>query len=120
MNTERLRILADHIERLVDSDDNTLGFNMGTWISHDNIDYRGHWYGTVGCIAGHAILLFAPDTKGPDTHIIDTAYNVLSAITHDERDDVTTLFYAIHRLRTPKAAAAALRELATRYEQETL
>lgn len=119
MNTERLRILADHIERLANSDDSTLGFNMSQWLAHNDYDYRGHNCGTVACIAGHAVLLFVPnDAKHGNYLMVQLALDALGAITEAERVEVAQLFYDVYQLRTPEAAAAALRKLAALYEQK--
>ena len=65
MNVRRLRKLARHMEpmesasgcsaeRWARADETSLWVNMGCW-------YERGSCGTVGCIAGHAVALFAPD-----------------------------------------------------------
>lgn len=121
MNTERLLALADHIENLPDGQ----GFNMGTFGSHNDVDYRGHICDTAACIAGYAILLFGDDEAKADLFCISSSHvspahhatNILQANTHKERAALEQLFYAVHRIYTPADAVAALRALAVEYAE---
>ncbi|PCJ68234.1 MAG: hypothetical protein COA62_15840 [Rhodobiaceae bacterium] len=61
MNKARILKLADVIER---REIKRLGFNMRNWFADRvaNWDHGGNC-GTVACIAGHAVVLFADDGK---------------------------------------------------------
>jgi hypothetical protein len=137
MNTDRVRYLADSIEKY--AADYPEHFNMADFsrpVGADMTveDYRRHvagvapWKcGTVACIAGFVPFVFdapVPAASSWSAH----ALNVLGAHADDRwRAELEDLFHGGHPLMshlpleeiTAETAAAALRELADRYDRET-
>ena len=126
MNAERLRLLADHIEKVGAEG----RFDMTTYAIVPN-DGRGVTVeeircGTVGCIAGHAVLLFGSNEDVVRCVEYDTWYHAAREILDMEKEDGMRLFYGKQWLTkhsmysmagdtcSPEEAARELRALADR------
>lgn len=115
MNKERLLILAEAIEKnerpkaFPD-----FGFNMGTYGDDNTDDWHGERCGTVACIAGWAVALFAekkPAQDRCDLWVYEEAKTLL-----DLGNVTAHLLFAPDDIQdmgdvTPKDAATVIRKL---------
>ena len=59
MNIGRMKQLRDHLASV-----DTRSFNMGDYLDTVTEEAGENWCGTVGCIAGHAVMVANPSVKG--------------------------------------------------------